>query len=50
MATLLLPEGYSAFRQVVGRHLYHNFISWQDPNEMQSHFSGDMRQNSMSIR
>jgi hypothetical protein len=32
--TLLLPEGYSAFRQVVGRHLYHNFVSWQDPNEM----------------
>jgi hypothetical protein len=32
--TLLLPEGYSAFRQIVRRHLYHNFVSWQDPNEM----------------
>jgi hypothetical protein len=32
--TLPLPEGYSAFRQVVRRHLYHNFVSWQDPNEM----------------
>jgi hypothetical protein len=44
-----LPEGYAAFRQIVRRHLYHNFITWQDPNEMQSHFSGDMRQNAMSI-
>jgi hypothetical protein len=32
--TSLLPEGYSPFRQVVRRHLYHNFVSWQDPNEM----------------
>ena len=48
-STLLLPEGYAAFRQVVRRHLYHNFVSWQDPNEMQSHFSGDMCQNAMSI-
>jgi len=46
---LLLSEGDSAFRQVVRGHLYHNFISWQDPNEMQPHFSGDMRQNPMSI-
>jgi hypothetical protein len=45
----LLPEGYSAFRQIVRRHLYHNFVAWQDPNEMQSHFSGNMRQNPMSI-
>jgi hypothetical protein len=45
----LLPEGYSPFRQVVRGHLYHNFISWQDPNEMQSHFSGDMGQNPMSV-
>jgi hypothetical protein len=49
-STLLLPEGYAAFRQVVRRHLYHNFVSWQDPNEMQSHFSGDMRQNAMTVR
>ena len=46
---LLLSEGYSAFRQVVRGHLYHNFISWQDPNEMQSHFPGDMCQNPMSV-
>ena len=48
-STSLLPEGYSAFRQIVRRHLYHNFVAWQDPNEMQSHFSGNMRQNPMSI-
>jgi hypothetical protein len=45
----LLPEGYPALRQIVGGHLYHNFISWQDPNEMQSHFSRDMRQNPVSV-
>src|ERR1700741_908989 len=45
----LLPEGYAAFRQIVMRHLYHNFVTWQDPNEMQSHFSGDVGQNPMSI-
>src|SRR5215472_17083241 len=45
----LLPEGNAAFRQIVRRHLYHNFVAWQDPNERQSHFSGDMRQNAMSI-
>src|SRR6202022_3743940 len=37
ISTYLMPEGNSAFRQVVGRHLYHNFVSWQDPNEMQPH-------------
>ena len=47
--TSLLPEGYAAFCQIVRRHLYHNFVTWQDPNEMQSHFSGDMCQNAMSI-
>jgi hypothetical protein len=46
---LPLSERYPTFRQVVRRHLYHNFIPWQDPNEMQSHFSGDMRQDPMSI-
>ena len=44
-----MPEGYPAFRQIVGGHLYHNFVSWQDPNEMQPHFSGDMRQDAMPI-
>src|SRR3984893_4316887 len=39
---LPLSERYPTFRQVVSRHLYHNFIPWQDPNKMQSHFSGDM--------
>jgi hypothetical protein len=47
--TSLLPEGYPAFRQVVRGHFYHNFVSWQDPNEMQSHFSRDMSQNPMSV-
>jgi hypothetical protein len=44
-----LPEGYAAFRQIVRRHLYHNFVTWQDPNEMKPHFSGDMRQNAMPV-
>jgi hypothetical protein len=47
--TLLVPEGNSAFRQVVRRHLYHNFVSWQDPNKMQTHFSRDMRQDAMPV-
>jgi hypothetical protein len=47
--TSLLPEGYAAFRQIVRRHLYHNFVAWQDPNKMQSHFSRDMCQNSVSV-
>ena len=30
---LLLPEGNPSFGQIVGGHLYHNFVVWQDVNE-----------------
>jgi hypothetical protein len=36
---LFLAEGYSALGQVVGGHFYHNFVAWQDPNEVETHFS-----------
>jgi hypothetical protein len=35
----LLSKGDSPFGQVVWGHFYHNFVAWQDPNEVQTHFS-----------
>src|SRR6516162_7376462 len=37
-----VPEGDPALGQIVGRHLYHNSVSWQDTNEMKAHFPTDM--------
>src|SRR5262249_39999742 len=34
--------GNPALGQIVGRHLYHNSVSWQDTNEMKAHFPTDM--------
>src|SRR5436190_778158 len=46
---LLMAKRNSPFRQIVGRNLYHNFVSWQDANEVQAHFARNMGQNLMAI-
>jgi len=44
-----LTKNDSGFTQVVRRDLHFDFVAWNDPNEILSHFSADMRQNPLAI-
>ena len=35
--------GDPGFGQVVGRHLHRDLVTWQDPDEIHSELSGNMR-------
>ena len=46
---LLSTPGNATAGQVVGRHLHRDLVTWQDPDEIHSELSGNMRQYRVSI-
>ena len=47
--SLLAAPGDPAAGQVIGRHLHGDLIAGQNPDEIHSEFSGNMRQNCVTI-
>ena len=46
---LLTTPGNPATGQIIRRHLYSHLVAGQNPDEIHSELSGNMRQNSVSI-
>lgn len=44
-----MTESDSAFREVVRRHLHHHLVTGKDADEVQPHFSGNVRKNAMPV-
>ena len=46
---LLTAPGDPASGQVIRGHLHRDLVAWQDPDEIHSKFSGNVRQNRVSV-
>ena len=46
---LFVAERNSAFREVVGRHLYSNLVTWQDFDVMHAHLARNVSGNLVSV-
>jgi hypothetical protein len=44
-----MAEGNPAFGEIVGGHFHHDLVAGQDADEVQPHFSGNVRQNAMPV-
>lgn len=49
LVNLLVAEGDTSFREVVGTHLYFHAVAGEDLNVMHTHLTGDMRDDEGSV-